>query len=56
MYTRLAQFVVKFGGVFAKSQLVKIFLFKIEKRLLDLAIPRIILDYEGRAMLEEAFI
>jgi hypothetical protein len=55
MYTRLARFVVKSGGVFAESQLVKFFLSKIDKRLLELASPRIILDYEGRATLAQAF-
>ena len=38
------------------TQLVKIFLSKIDKRLLDLATPRIILNYHGRATLAEAFI
>ena len=55
MYTRLARFVVESGGVFGESQLVKIFLFKIDKRLLELAPPRILLDYEGRATVAEAF-
>ena len=55
MYTRLARFAVESGGVFAESQLVKFFLVKIDKRLLELTSPRIILDYEGRAMLTQAF-
>ena len=55
MYTRLARFAVESGGVFAESQLVKIFLSKIDKRLLDLAMPRIILHYHGRATLAQAF-
>jgi hypothetical protein len=55
IYTRLARFAVESGGVFAESQLIKIFLSKIDKQLLELASPRIILDYEGRAMLAEAF-
>lgn len=56
MNARLVQFVIESSGVFEKSQLVKIFLPKIDKRLLDLAMPRIILDYRGRATLEQAFI
>ena len=55
MYTRLARFAVESGGVFAESQLVKIFLSKMDKRLLDLASPRIILDYDGKATLAQAF-
>jgi len=55
MYTRLARFAVESGGVFAESQLVKIFLSKVDKRLLDLAMPRIILNYHGRATLAQAF-
>ena len=55
MYTRLARFAVELRGVFAESQLGKIFLSKIEKRLLDLATPRIILNYHGRATLAQAF-
>ena len=55
MYTRLARFAVESGGVFAESQLVRIFLSKIDKRLLDLATPRIILHYQGRATLAQAF-
>jgi len=47
MYTRLAQFVVELEGIFGESQLVKIFLSKIDKRLLDLATPRIIINYKG---------
>ena len=55
MYTRLARFAVESGDVFAESQLVKIFLSKIDKRLLDLATPRIILNYAGKASLAQAF-
>jgi len=55
MYTCLAHFVVKSGGVFTESQLAKIFLSKTDKRLLDLASIWIILDYEGRATLAQAF-
>ena len=56
MCTRLAWFAVEFDGVFMESQLVKVLLSKIDKRLLDLAIQRIILDHGGRAILEQAFI
>ena len=45
MYTRLARFVKKFEGVFAESQLVKAFLSKIDKHLLDLTLAKIIMDY-----------
>jgi hypothetical protein len=55
MYTRLARFAREFGGVFAESQLVKVFLSKIDKRLLDLALPRIIMEFGGRTTLAEAF-
>ena len=55
MYTQIARFVVESGCIFAESQLVKIFLSKIDKRLLEFASPRIILDYEGRATLAQAF-
>ena len=55
MYTRLARFVIGSGGVFTESQLVKIFLSKIDKRLLELASPRIILDYKGKATFAQAF-
>jgi hypothetical protein len=55
MYTRLTQFAMESGGVFAESQLVKIFLSKIDKRLLELATPRIILNYDGKATLAQAF-
>ena len=55
MYTRLARFAVESRGVFAESQLVKIFLSKIDKRLLDLATPRIIINCKGRARVAQAF-
>ena len=55
MYTRLARFARESGDVFAESQLVKVFLSKIDKRLLDLALPRIIMEFGGRATLAEAF-
>lgn len=55
MYIRLVQFARKSGGVFAESKLVKIFLLKIDKQLINLALPRIIMDYDGRTTLIEAF-
>ena len=55
MYTRLARFAKESGGLFAESQLVKVFLSKIDKDLLDLALPRIIMEFGGRATLVEAF-
>jgi hypothetical protein len=55
MYTRLARFAKEYGGVFAESQLVKLFLSKIDKRLLDLTLPGIIMEFGGRATLAEAF-
>lgn len=55
MYTRLARFARKSGCVFIKSQLVKVFLAKIDKYLLDLALPMIIVDCGGHATFVEAF-
>ena len=55
MYTRWARFVGESGGVFAESQLVKVFLSKIDKCLIDLAWPMIVMDYAGRVRLAEAF-
>ena len=55
MYTRLARFAREFGGVFAEIQLVKVFLLKINKRLLDLALPKIIMEFGGRVTFAEAF-
>lgn len=46
---------MELGGVFVETQLVKMFLSKIKKRLLDLAMPRIILNYDGKATLAQAF-
>ena len=51
MYTRLARFSMEFGGIFADSQLVKVFLLKNDKRLLNLALPRIIMEFGGRTTL-----
>ena len=55
MYTRLPRFVRESESVFTESQLVKVFLSKIDKRLFDLALPKIIMDYGGRATLLETF-
>ena len=55
MYTRLVRFARESGGVYAESQLVKVFLSKIDKRLLDLALPRIIMEFGGQTTLTEAF-
>ena len=55
MYTRLARFARESRGVFAESRLVKMFLWKIDKCLLNLALPRIIMEIGGRAILTEAF-
>ena len=55
MYTRLARFARESGGVFAESQLVKVFLSRIDKRLLDLTLLRIIMEFGGRATFVEAF-
>ena len=56
MYTRLVRFSKESRGVFVKNQLVNVFLSKIGKRLLDLALPMIIMEFGGRATLAEAFI
>ena len=56
MYTRLVRFAKKSRGVFAESQLVKVFLSNIDKCLLDLALPMIIMEFGGRAILAEAFV
>ena len=52
---RLAKFAKESRGVFAESQLVKVFLSNIDKRLLDLALPRIKMDYGGQITFSEAF-
>nr|PNR34065.1 hypothetical protein PHYPA_023881 [Physcomitrium patens] len=56
MYIHLALLVVESRGVFVESQLVKIFLSKIDKRLLDLAIPRITFNYGSKAILAQTFV
>ena len=52
---RLARFSRESKGVFTESQLVKVFLSKIEKCLLDLTLPRIIMEFGGHTTLAEAF-
>lgn len=56
MYTHMTWFVVELRGVFAESQLVKILLSKINKRLFELTSSWIILDYESRIMLAQIFV
>lgn len=56
MYTYLVQFIVESRGVSVESQLIKIFLSKINKRLLDLATLRIIFNYNGKAILTQIFV
>ena len=46
---------MKTGRVFTESQLVKVFLSKIDKHLIDLVLPKIIMDYGGQTILAEAF-
>jgi hypothetical protein len=55
MYTRLATFAREPGGFFGENKLVKVFLSKIVKRLIDLALLRIIMSYGSRATLAEPF-
>lgn len=55
MYIRLVRIAVEYGDVFTESQLVKIFLLTIDKRLLDLATPRIIPNYDGKTTLAQVF-
>lgn len=56
MYTHLAQFIIKLRGIFVESQLVKIFLFNIDKKFLDFVTSRIILNYNSKAILAQAFV
>jgi hypothetical protein len=51
----LARFFMKSGGVFAKNQLVKVFLLKIGKRLIDLTLPKIVMYYSSWMTLAKAF-
>ena len=55
MYMRLTRFARESRDVFAESQLVKVFLLKIDKRLFDLALLKIIMEFGGRTTLAEAF-
>ena len=55
MYAWLARFAVESGRVFVESQILKIFLSKIDKKLLNLATPTIIINYKGQEMLAQAF-
>ena len=42
--------------VFAKNLLVKVFLSKIDKCLIELALPKLIMDYGGQTKLAETFV
>lgn len=53
---RLVRFAREFGGVFMESQLVKVFSSKIDKRILNLVLPLIVMDHSGRVILTEAFV
>lgn len=55
IYTILVRFLRELRGVFPKSQLVNVFLLKIDKRLLDLVLSKIIMDYGNRTIFAEAF-
>jgi len=55
MCTRLVQSAIVSKGIFVESKLVKIFLSKIYKRLLDLTTLRIIINYKGQETLAQAF-
>ena len=55
MYIRLARFSKESRGVFVKSQLVKVLLSKIDKHLIVLTLPKIIVNYGGRATFAEDF-
>ena len=55
MYMRLARLAKEFAGVFTENELMKVFLSKIDKRLFDLALPKIIMEFGGLATLIEAF-
>ena len=54
MYTRMAKFERESRGIFVENQLVKVFLSKIDKHLIDLALSKIIMNYGGRAILANA--
>lgn len=49
MYTCLIWFEIELSSVFVENHIVKIFLCKIDKRLLDLDTSRIILNYNNKA-------
>ncbi len=55
MYTRLARLAAEAGDVFTERQLVKIFISKLEKRMVDLISPRLLFEYHGNATLAQAF-
>ena len=43
MHTKLARSTKELGGVFVENQLVKVILLKIDKRLIDLALSKMII-------------
>lgn len=51
MYIHLIQFIVELKDIFNKNQFIKIFLFKFDEQLLELAILRIISNYNDKKML-----
>lgn len=55
MYTCLTWFMIESRDVFAQSQFIKIFLSNIDTTFMDLATPRIILNYNGKATLTQVF-
>lgn len=55
MYTRLARLAAEAGDVFTERQLVKIFISKLDKRMVELITPHLLFRYHGNATLAEAF-
>jgi hypothetical protein len=55
MYTRLARLAAEAGDVFTERQLVKIFISKLDKRMIELISPHLHFRYHGNATLAQAF-
>ena len=55
MYTRLARLAAEAGDVFTERQLVKIFISKLDKRMVELITPHLLFRYHGNATLAQAF-
>ena len=55
MYTRLARLAAEAGDVFTERQLVKIFISKLDKRMIELISPHLLFRYHGNATLAQAF-